>query len=318
MRHRSVQSRAGSLTAAAVLAVGFGVSAAQAGFVLDLKLTTGGGTATTVSPGSVVSLDVYGTVTGGATTAKIQGAFFGVTNSAAAGNLSTVVLASQFTGVATDVAGVTTSTGGTLYGPTGGKSVGSTDNSVADGWVFARSTTMYPVTSGSQVLLGQLTFTAGASAGATTLTINPRGAGNLVVPALWMENSTVMDGPASVGSSVTITVANTIILGDLDGSGHVDTGDVQLFRFAINNPDNEPAAFNAQFKGTFPNANYLAGDFDGDGAVTTGDVQGFRSALNNAGEPGGLAFGALTAVPEPASFGLISVGLLGLARRRRA
>jgi hypothetical protein len=118
---------------------GFGVSAAHANFTLDLTLDNAGaagGTSTTVSTGTVVNLDVWGTVTGGGANDGIQYAFFGVQNGGTSGDLSVVTLSGNYAGVATDAGSpVTTSQSGTLYGSAGSKSVGSatSDSTVADG-----------------------------------------------------------------------------------------------------------------------------------------------------------------------------------------
>jgi hypothetical protein len=219
----------------AVMAVaGFGVTAAQANLVLDLQVH-GGGTATTVAAGSVVNLDVFGTVTGATSSAAIQDAFFGVTNSGTIGDLSTVSLASAFQGVATDTTGVTTSTGGTLYGSAGSTSVGSTNSSVADGWVFARANNMVSVAPNTQTLLGTLTFTVSNSAAANAsanLAINTRSAvSSLVVPALWQEDGTLHDayngnGVYSAGTGVTITVQSVGNIADVNHDGIVNQLDL--------------------------------------------------------------------------------------------
>jgi hypothetical protein len=303
MRHRSVQSRAGILTAAAVMAVaGFGVSAAQANLVLDLKFhDTPGASSMSVAPNAVVNLDVFGTVTGSGALG-LQDAFFGVTNSGTVGNLSTVTLASPFTGVATDVSGgVTTSTGGTLYGPAGGQSVGSTDSSVADGWVFARSTSMTPVTNGTATLLGTLEFTA-ATAGTTNLALNVRSAGtnDLIIPAIWQENGAEVDtgvnggGTLSTSPALSITVASAVHHpGDTNNDGVVDLTDLNnvLNNFGVTATGNP-------------------GDDNTDGTV---DLTDLNNVLNNFG----TVYSSLSAVPEPASLSLLGLVGLGLIRRRK-
>ncbi|HZZ44085.1 MAG TPA: PEP-CTERM sorting domain-containing protein [Tepidisphaeraceae bacterium] len=306
------------MIAAAILAVaGFGVSAANATFTLSLTLGDGTSTSTTVSTGSVVTLDVFGTVTG-TSAVGLQDAFFGVTNGGTNGDLSTVTLASPFNGIANDVSpGVTTSSSGTLYGAAGSMSVGGTDSSVADGWVFARSTTMTPATSGTAQLLGTLTYTVSASAAAgssASLTINPRSAVNsLVIPAVWQEAGAEVDGVPSIGSGVTITVASAVVThingntsyNNYDGGGSNEVVDLNDLNGVLNNLGTTNAAGYA-----YPNT--AANDSNPVG------LNDLNAVLNNLGthasDPVGVS---LAVVPEPASLGLIGMGALAAVRRRR-
>jgi hypothetical protein len=282
---------------------GFGVSAAQANLVLDLKFhDTPGASSMSVAPNTVVNLDVFGTVTGSGALG-LQDAFFGVTNSGTVGNLSTVTLNSPFTGFATDVDGtdgVFTSSGGTLYGPVGGQSVGSTDSSVADGWVFARSTSMTSVSNGVAKLLGTLTFTAGSTPGSTTLALNTRTAVNdLVIPAIWQENGAEVDtgigggGTLSTSPALSITVTGGHNAGDTNNDGVVDLTDLNnvLNNFGTTNP---------------------AGDDNTDGTV---DLTDLNAVLNNFGVT--YAASSLSVVPEPASLSLLGLGAAALVGRRR-
>lgn len=319
MRQRSVQSRAGILTAAAVMAVGLGVSAAQANLVLDLAVHdsslpagTKGPTSTTVSPSGSVTLDVWGTVTGAGTGNQgIQDAFFGVLNGGTVGSLSTVTLQSPFTGVATDVAGVTTSYHGDVYPTTASPagSIGGTDSAKADGWVFARSTNMTIVGNGVATLLGQLTFTPTASTGTANLTINPRTAVNsLVVPAVWQEDNTEKDtgvnggGTLTIGSGVSINIQATVsLIGDYNHDGFVGGSDLDIVL--------------GHWGQNVPAGNTSLGDGSGDGFVGGDDLDQILGHWGQGTPP--TAPAGLSAVPEPASLGLLGLGGLSLLARRR-
>jgi hypothetical protein len=62
-----------------------------------------------------------------------------------------------------------------------------------------------------------------------------------------------------------------------------------------------------------PTLKWASGDWDGDGDFTTTDL---ITALADGGyEQGSRA--AVSAVPEPASFVMLMVGLIGIAIRRR-
>jgi hypothetical protein len=325
MRHCFLTNRAKALTAGAVLAT---AAMAQAGFVLDLRLAAGG-TTTNVSANQVINLEVWGTVTGGTSFKGIQDAFFGVTNTGTAnGDLSVVSLTNPFSGVATDATpNPTTSSGGTLYGAAGQKSVGSTNNAVADGWVFARSTSMTDVTAvgtgtgagqtgvgpaGSRKL-GTLTYTAaGSVSGSTTLTINPRTNPTnsaLIVPALYKEDGTTFDTAASAGTSVTLTAGVIVVhnAGDVNNDKVVDQLDLNIVNGNWQSPTNI----------------WESGDMNNDGVVDQLDLNLVNSNWQVAYPPApngiALASSALVAVPEPATLGLVmGASLLTFARRRRS
>ena len=58
---------------------------------------------------------------------------------------------------------------------------------------------------------------------------------------------------------------------------------------------------------------WAQGDFDGDGDIDSSDL----AALGLNWDPGGLAVGPLTQTPEPATVGLMVLGLAGLFATQR-
>ena len=98
------------------------------------------------------------------------------------------------------------------------------------------------------------------------------------------------------------------ILGDMDGDGDVDNFDIQPFELALTDPEAYEIAYG------LPDAENR-GDIDQDGDLDNFDIQPFENLLTSQG-PSGAA-----AVPEPGTFALMGLGLIGVAfrcRRRKA
>lgn len=310
MQHPSVKSRTTKITAAAALAVlGLG-AAAQANLVLDLRLASGQASTVSANGSAVVNLDVWAKVTGGATAANLQDAFFGVSNDSSLGVPQNVSLVGAFSGVATDTTpNVTTSSTGSTYAGAGGAAqLGGTDSASANGWVFARATSMQPLTAdanGLETKIATLQYSIANTGSSGTFNLAPvvrTAANSLVVPALWQENGVTFDGSTAgsyaAGSGVALSVAAGFIPGDVNHDHIVDLGDINFVTSHWLNTGVDQA------------------DANGDGTVDLGDINFITARWLNTGEPGGIA-AALVAVPEPASIGLLGLGALGVLARRR-
>ena len=119
---------------------------------------------------------------------------------------------------------------------------------------------------------------------------------------------------------VTISTPSTILLGDMNFDGHVNTKDIAAMQLALTNT-----------------SSYLSTNF-GNGTpsshgVTTGNIGSYAdvtggTTFNNSDEQALLTYliaghGSATAVPEPASFVLAglsaaAIGLIGWRRRKAA
>ncbi len=99
-----------------------------------------------------------------------------------------------------------------------------------------------------------------------------------------------------------IATALPALAGDFDGSGVVDTQDINPFVLALTDPSGYEAAYGV------PASTY---DLTHDGLVNTEDINPFVAVLTGGGAE---AMGAI--IPEPASAYLLALGLLALGRRR--
>ena len=97
-------------------------------------------------------------------------------------------------------------------------------------------------------------------------------------------------------------ITPTNIPGDANGDGMVDVGDLGIL---------------GGNWGTLTGMTWADGDFTGDGAVDVGDlgVLGGNWGFGTGGSP--EPFPGINAIPEPTVMVLLSVGVLGLLRRRR-
>ena len=94
------------------------------------------------------------------------------------------------------------------------------------------------------------------------------------------------------------------LLGDLDDSGGVDTGDVATFFQALVDPD--------QFEIDHPTVDAaVVGNINGDGLFDLGDIALFSGLF------GGPASASAQAIPEPATPSLAVILLLGITIRQR-
>jgi hypothetical protein len=113
-----------------------------------------------------------------------------------------------------------------------------------------------------------------------------------------------------VGSLVSgSTTAGQEYMGDMDGSGDTNFGDLAAFGQALQ--------MAAAYEAARPNLNRIGrGDANGDGAFNFGDLAGFGQLLQNVAPLGSGSSLESASVPEPASFVLIALGA-GLAVLRR-
>ena len=100
-------------------------------------------------------------------------------------------------------------------------------------------------------------------------------------------------------------------LGDLNGSGEVNNGDISAFLLALNNPID----YASEFPDLDPD---ILGDFNGDGSLNNSDISGFVDLLTGNGSIGASGSGPGAAVPEPATLTLLGLGGIMAMRRRRA
>ena len=108
---------------------------------------------------------------------------------------------------------------------------------------------------------------------------------------------------ANYATEATIIAAEDPIFGDMNGDGVLDNFDIQPFEVALTNP--------GSYLTSYPRLSDYGrrGDIDDDGAFDNFDIQPFEGLLTSA---------APTAVPEPASWFLLVLGLgVTLAARRR-
>jgi hypothetical protein len=102
--------------------------------------------------------------------------------------------------------------------------------------------------------------------------------------------------------------------GDLNLDGVISGLDIQPFVAALSDPEQF-----RQDNGLTENGFLAIADIKQDGALTGLDIQPFVNLLSGGGATLTAEQSlALQAIPEPGTFGLVAVGLLGLSRRRRA
>ena len=97
---------------------------------------------------------------------------------------------------------------------------------------------------------------------------------------------------------------NIDVLGDMNDDDNLTSADVPLFIQALTNR----AAYDAQGFGVDADT---IGDINGDGTFNFGDIAGFNALF------AGPAAAGAAAVPEPATFSVAVVLLMGIAIRRR-